>query len=395
MPAATRPTNILLIHSDQHRFDCLGVNGHPQLKTPNLDRLAREGTNFTHAFTPNPVCSPARACLQTGAWATTHRVLTITSAPAYQPASPELPVLTKLLANADYRVAHVGKFHGEVAGGPTDHGAETYVPAGGYRQWRQEQGLPPVPATNGWFGETDPHITPEQSALHWQCDQTLKLLDDFGSTANDRPFFLRWDPPEPHLPNVVPEPYAGMISPELIEPWPGFPDDLAGKPHVQKKSRVRWGTDDWDWAKWQSVVARYFGEIMLLDHQVGRLLDKLDELGLADSTLVVYTTDHGDMCGSHGMMDKHYNLYDDIMRVPLIARLPGKLKAGATCDRFVAHEMDMAKTFLDVAGIDAPESFIGRDLIDEADGVGEGRPDIFGQYHGTHQGLYSERMLRD
>ena len=384
--------NILLIHSDQHRFDCLGVNGHPFLRTPNLDRLAAQGVNFTHAFTPNPVCSPARACLQTGAWATTHKCVTIPNTEAFQCADPGLPVLTQLLAQAGYQVGHIGKYHQELQGEPTDHGADTYIGYDQYFAWRQRQGLQPRPGTHGWYGQTDPHIRPEQTSLAWQADQTLALLDRYAQ--NGRPFFLRWDPPEPHLPNVVPPPYDSMYPLDQIQPWPSFPDPLIHKPAVQRRTRRRWGTDAWSWQQWAPIVQRYLGEITLLDAQVGRLLDRLEQLGIGDQTLVVYTTDHGDMCGAHGMMDKHYVMYDDILRVPLVARWPGVLPAGQTCPAMIVHELDLARTFLAAAQVEAPPTFVGLDLRDPVAGR-TSRPDVFAQYQGTGQGLYSQRMLRD
>lgn len=387
--------NILLIHADQHRYDCVGAHGHPFLKTPNLDRLAREGVDFSHAFTPHPVCSPARACLMTGAWTTTHGCATIPGTETFRSADPALPVLTRLLADGGYRVGQVGKFHAEVAGAPTDHGAEAFVPYLDYKAWRAAQGLPPQPRANGWFGETDPHIEPEQSALAWQADHVLRLLETFAGDG-ERPFFVRWDPPEPHLPNVVPEPYASLYPPGDIPPWPSFPDSLAGKPDAQRRTRMRWGTEGWTWEDWQPIVARYLGEVTLLDAQIGRLLDALDRWGRAENTLVVYTCDHGDLCGAHGMMDKHYCMYDDILRVPLLLRWPGALPAGAVCDAFVSQELDVARTLVEAAGVAAPPSFAGKSLRAAATGADpEPRRDIFAQYMGSREGLYSLRMLRD
>jgi arylsulfatase A-like enzyme len=395
-PAGPKPKHVLLIHCDQHRYDCLGHHDATRVRTPNLDRLAREGVDYKHAFTPNPICSPARACLQTGAWSTTHGVLSIVGTEVYRPARPDLPVLTQLLADADYRVGHVGKFHGEVSGGPTDHGAETFISAGEYRRWREQTGLPPRPNDGGLLGGIDPHITPEQHTLHWQCDRVLDLLTDYAGTASDRPFFLRWDPPEPHLPNVIPQEMADWYPPQDIAPWPSFADPLENKPAVQRRTRVRWGVDGWTWAQWQPIVSRYLAEIELLDRQVGRLLDALDRHGLADDTLVVFTTDHGDLCGGHGMVDKHFMMYDDVLRVPMTIRLPGVLPAGVVSEDFVSQELDVARTILTVAGVEAPDSFAGRDLIADATGLSTNpRPDMFAQYQGTHQGLYSERMVRD
>jgi arylsulfatase A-like enzyme len=391
--AADRP-NILFLHADQHRWDCLGANGHLAIRTPHLDRMAEEGVNFDHAFTPNPVCSPARACFLTGTWSSTHRCVTIPGTEAFQSADPALPVLTRLLADAGYRVGQVGKFHHEVRGTPTDHGVESFTPYFAYKKWREAQGLPPEPRTQGWFGELDPYTTPEQTSLHWQADTVLRLLETFRDP--DRPFFIRWDPPEPHPPNTLPEPYYSLYPPETIPPWPSFPDPLENKPPAQRRTRQRWGTDGWGWGQWQPLVSRYLGAITLLDAQIGRLLDALDRLGIAENTLVIYSCDHGNMCGGHGMMDKHYVMYDDIMRVPLLVRWPGVTRPGTVCSAFVSQELDIAKTVLTAAGAEIPPSFVGRDLIAEAGGsLPDPRPDIFSQYMGTHQGLYSMRMTRD
>nr|HPK06992.1 sulfatase-like hydrolase/transferase [Aminivibrio sp.] len=95
----------------------------------------------------------------------------------------------------------------------------------------------------------------------------------------------------------------------------------------------------------------------------GRILDALDRLGLAEDTLVLYTTDHGDMCGAHGMIDKHFILYDDVVRVPMIARWPGRVPAGRVCEAFNRHVVDLASTFLDLAGVPIPETFQGQSLV--------------------------------
>ena len=396
----SRP-NILLIHSDQHRFDCVGANqpfvrggaaGPGRLvKTPHLDRLAAEGTNFTAAYTPIPLCTPARASLLTGTWPSQHGSWVIPNTLGYRPADAALPNLYRLLSDAGYRVTHVAKYHQELAGTPLDHGAAAFHPEEDYDEWRAAKGLPPRPMTNGFWGEGDP-IDADDGRIAWGADHAITEM----RTAVDegKPFFVRWDPSEPHLPNIVPEPWASMVDPKDVPPWPSFPDDLENKPIMQRKSRQRWGCDGWTWENWQPIVARYLGEIMLLDHHIGRVLAALDNAGLADDTLVIYSTDHGDFCGGHGMVDKHYAGYDDILRVPLVARWPGRLTAGATCDRFLAHEIDLAKTVATAALGDSSETFVGRDLLAEAAGENDGREDIFVQYSGTQQGRCDQRYLR-
>jgi arylsulfatase A-like enzyme len=209
-------------------------------------------------------------------------------------------------------------------------------------------------------------------------------------------FFIRWDPSEPHLANIVPEPFASLYPPQDIPPWPSFPDPLIGKPYAHAQQLRNWQVDDWTWDDWAPIVGRYLGEVSLLDAQVGRLLDGLERLGLAEDTLVVYTSDHGDMCGSHGMVDKHNVMYDDVVRVPLVARWPGQIEPGTSCEAFVSSALDLASTFCEVAGARAPDTFVGLSLLPLFQGAGDnGREDILAMYHGNQFGLYSERMVRD
>ena len=386
--------NILLIHSDQHRYDCVGCNGHRQLQTPNLDRLAGEGVRFTHAFTPSPICSPARASLLTGQWPTQHGCVNIPGAESFRPMREGSADLFGLLSDAGYDIRFVGKFHQETAGPPTDYGVREFVNQNAYNAWRRERGYGKRPRENQWFGELDPGIPPEASRLAWGADTAIRMIEE--AAAGDQPFMVRWDPSEPHLPCVVPEPYHSMYPPETIEPWPSFDDPLENKPYVQRLQRQRWGVEGWDWSQWAPVVSRYLGEIALLDAQVGRVLDALNRLGLAERTLVIYTTDHGDFCGGHGMMDKHFSAYDDIMRVPLLMRMPDRLPSGVDHDGFVCHSIDLTSTICAAAGVAPPDSFMGRDLLAEATGKGPApRDDVFGMYQGCQMGLWSTRMVRD
>jgi arylsulfatase A-like enzyme len=390
----SRRPNILLIHSDQHRYDCLGVNGHPFIQTPNLDRLAGEGMNFTHAFTPIPLCTPARNCLLHGQWSFQHGC--IMNCDSEAPAEPPegLPSFSQQLRDEGYYLAYVGKWHVSTTRGPEAYGFCEFPGHDAYDKWLDAHGVAPAEYANGWFGETVPGRTPEQTHLAWCADRTIDYLRK--AATHDEGFFIRWDPPEPHLPNLVPEPYASMYPPESIPPWPNFGDPLEGRPIVQRQQLRTWKIDDWTWEDWAPIVGRYLGEISLMDAQIGRVLAALDELGLAENTLVVYTTDHGDECGSHGMIDKHFVMYDELVRVPLIARWPGRIAPGSECDSFVSHEIDLASTFCEVAGASIPETFCGQSLLPLMDGASDnGRQDILSAYHGNQFGLFSQRMMRD
>lgn len=386
--------NILLIHSDQHRYDCLGVNGHPVVQTPHLDQLAAEGSNFTHAFCPIPLCTPARASLLTGQWPTQHGTLANPDTELTTPLASGLPTFSQVLKEAGYWLGYVGKWHVDTQKLPTDFAFDHYIAESAYNDWRQQQRLAPRPRQNGWFGETDPAIPADASRLAWGADETIHLLQT--AAARAQPFFIRWDPSEPHLPNIVPEPYTSLYPPETLPPWPSFPDPLVGKPYIQHQQRHTWGLEAWTWAEWAPIVARYLGEITLLDHQIGRLLATLAERQLAQNTLVIYTSDHGDMCGAHGMIDKHYVMYDDVVRVPLIMRLPGAIPAGTTQSAFVSTALDLAATFCVAAGQPIPATFAGQDLFSLwTEAAHQPRTDIFATYHGNQLGLYSQRMVRN
>lgn len=386
--------NVLLIHSDSHRYDCLGSSGlRPCVHTPSLDRLASGGAAFTHAFSTSPVCTPARASLLTGAWPSAHGCFSIPSSELNRSARPELPVLTRLLADRGYRVAWTGEFHQELEHPPSrEYGVEEFVGLSGYREFRQKHGIPPAMRPHGFFGDADLGCPPELSSPAWQADHVIRQIDE----RRGEPFFIRWDPPEPHLPYSPTRPFAELFAEANLPPWTSFPDSIDGKPAILRRQRRIWGVENWTWRDWLPVVRLYHSFVAELDRHIGRVLDHLDARGLSGETLVIYSTDHGDFCGGHGLMDKHFTMYDDILRVPLILRWPGRIPAGGRCDAFVSNSIDIARTILSAAGVDAPGSFAGQDLVSIInDPAAPRRPYAYSQYYGTESGACSVRMLRD
>lgn len=387
-----RPRGIVFIQSDQHRADCLGVAGHPLLRTPNLNRLAGEGVRFDRAYTVTPLCVPARASMMSGQWPFRHGVIANWDTEVRRELPVETPTWSRALADAGVRCEYVGRWHVNRNTDPTDFGFHYFFSDHGYTAWREEQGLPPVPSGRGFFGETDPHITPEQSKLGWLFDHATERLDAL--CRGEEPFVLRIDTLEPHLPNRVCEPYASMFDPASIPPWGSFGDTFEGKPFIQKQQLRTWGIADWTWKQWAPVVARYFGEIELLDRQIGRVLETLERAGVADDVLVIYTSDHGDMCGAHRMIDKHYVMYDDVVRIPLLARWPGGIRAGGVCGDFISATLDLPATFLEMFGVSMPDTFQGMALGGHfSDPSRRVREDIFSTYSGNQMGLYSQRMV--
>lgn len=393
--------NILLIHSDQHRFDCVGANGNALIRTPNLDRLAREGCNFTNAYTPSPLCAPARNCQLFGCMFD-HGVISNWYGKARNTwplnANTELPTYSALLKEAGYDTGYVGKWHVHPVLGPADFGFEDVPVLPEYHAWRAERTSMPAPPSQGYRGGTDPG-PPECSRLSQRTEVVLKLLDRYAQ--GDRPFLLRYDPPEPHPPYVPPDALAAQVDPAEIPPWPGCADSGEGKPFAQTHRTLYEANcrlpQDPDWQQWAPMAARYMAVMTLLDQEIGRILTHLDALGLSDETLVIYTTDHGDLCGSHGgMMDKHLVMYDDVIKVPLIIRAPGSAQHGGVYDGLVSNELDVPVTCLTTAGVDVPDTFEGRDLRPVLAGHGmEEREDIFSYYHRTSMGAYPQRAVRN
>lgn len=384
--------NLLLIHSDQHRYDCIRAHALRELETPNLDRLCAEGTSFARAYSTIPICTPARASLLTGSWPHQHGSFCIPTAELDRAARPSLTTFFKELKKLNYRTGWVGKYHKELESAQPDSsdGVDAFHTFWHGNKEREKNGLPPVPKPHQLFGDEDDVSPPNQSPLAWQADQVIDLLH----AESDEPFCIRWDPKEPHLPcNPVKE-FADRYNAADIPPWSSFPDPLEGKPSVQKRQKTIWGLEDWKWEDWQPIVRLYYGIITEMDHHIGRVLDTLDQLGIANDTLVIYSTDHGDYCGGHGQLDKHFNMYEDVTRVPLILRCPGRVPAGKVCDALASNEIDIARTLLEAAGAGRPESFVGEDLIAMANGE-RPREVITSQYYGTESGAYSMRMIRD
>jgi arylsulfatase A-like enzyme len=403
----SRP-NILLITSDQHHWNAIGYNN-PEVHTPNLDRLAADGMIFDRAYCPNPTCTPTRASLITGKYPSHH------GAYALGTKLPESEhTVGKDFTAAGYRTALVGKahfqqlhgteaypslesyplmqdldfwrdFHGPFYGFDhvelaRNHTDEAHV-GQHYAIWMEEKGL------DNWrdyyrspTGHNDDQVRtwdiPE--AFHydaWIAERTNALMSDYAEAGEN--FFLWASFFDPHPKYLVPEPWDTMYDPETLTVPTMTPEEHENNP---PHFRLTQQTDP-DFSQWREPdgnalhgfhshrhdrdelakdIAIYYGMISLMDKYIGKILDQLDALGLSDTTLVIFTTDHGHFYGQHGLIAKGAFHYEDMIRVPMVARFPGHIPAGR---RIAALQtlVDYPQTFLSFAGLPAPRTMTGVD----------------------------------
>ncbi len=391
MQTQKRKPNILFIMYDQQRYDCVGFSRGYPVRTPHIDAVAERGAWFERAYTPIPVCAPARQALFTGRrpeesgglW-NPHIVFPLHS-------RLEGFRWTNAIRDAGYATSLVGLW--ELSGcTPSDYGFERHISRAELAA-EHEANITGVNFTNGFFGESDPapleynntHITARRAV------DELRRLHDTG-----KPWYLHLDCPEPHLPCRPSAPFDTMYDPETVPVWAGFNENFEGKPYIRKQQLYNWGLEDRGWDEWRKTVALYYGIISQCDDAVGRVTAELDRLGERENTVIIYTSDHGDMCGSHRLIDKHYNMYDDICRVPLAIEWDGHIIPRRNSG-FTHGCLDLGPTLLGLLGIDCPvDAFHGADLSDALiSGRDTGGEFAVSTYNGQQFGLFCERMITD
>ena len=331
--------NILYIFTDQMRASAMGCMRDEAVHTPHLDRLAAQGMLFTNAIANTPVCTPSRASLLTGRHAWTCRSIVN---------DIRLPEeewgIADVLRTHGYRTGYVGKWH--LDGLPRDAPIAPERRRGFDDYWAAYDCTHDYLVPRYYLGDaTEPVVLDEGYDADVQTDLTIDFLERY----RGEPFclFLSWGPP--HAPyRAVPQPFLDTYPPEAI----------ALRPNAQGADR--------------SAVAGYYAHITAIDRDVGRLMDALDRLGLAEDTIVVFSSDHGDMLWSQGRVKKQQP-WEESIRIPLIVRWPGHLPAGHVSDLLVGV-VDHAPTLLGLAGIPVPAEMNGLDLSDALLGRSDGHP---------------------
>jgi len=391
-----RPENVLFVCTDQQRTDSLDAYGNGFVETPTLDRLAAEGRAFERGYTPSAICGPARAALVTGQFPHNNGV---TRNPEEADLSPGdcLPY-TQLLRDAGYEVGLTGKWH--LGSPPGEFGVEGEHYPGwwqplnhdDYQAYLDENDLPRF---DGTLEDTFPKSHPgyqsggvdprpaEASFTYYLAERAIERLREYAE--GDRPFYHGLHFFGPHNPYYLPEEYLHMYDPEDVDlPESAIRETFEDKPRAHEAQRI----DFLDTADWRRILAAYHGWVTFIDEQVGRVLDELDRLGLADSTAVVYTSDHGGFVTAHKSHDKGPAMYEDIYNVPLVTR---NLTDRGDAETDFVSLLDLPPTFLEIAGAEVPERYDGRSLYDL--GAEDWREGILGEFHG-HKYAYQQRMLR-
>ena len=326
--------NVLFVLADQWRHSAFGFGSDAVVRTPHFDLLARQGANWQRAYASNPVCTPNRACILTGRYS--HQTGMIRNDLQLPPAEVCWP---ELFRSAGYATHYVGKWHLDGTEKPG------FVPKG----WRR-RGFETFEGFNrghiyhkpwGFDDNGEPFLDAEQarSDPYYEPAFQTDLAIDFMSRSREGPFacFLSWGPPH--------TPFRPPRSHDLYEPAEIVP--RANVPAAHRERAMK-------------ELAGYYGLCESLDHQMGRIMSFLDEAGLADKTLVIFTSDHGELAGSHGMYRKGQP-EDESLHVPLVMRLPGLIPAGAE-PRTLTNSVDLMPTLLSLCGMPAQESCAGRDL---------------------------------
>ncbi len=388
--------NVLFIVCDANRSDHLGCYGNQILKTPNLDKLADEGIRFTNCFCTNPICMPNRATMITGLYPNVHGVRSNGIN-----LREDIPTIIKTLQKRGWHTAAMGKIHHQFWMAPFKL---KYKSAESLVSWVENTGKDPVRnnfplpyygyeeveviSGNGsvcaghyteWLEERAPDIAEDMKKrvknydnlfslfckeipeefynTTWVKERTLAFLERYArGDYGNKPFYLHCSFPDPHYPLYPPKRFQDMYNPEDI-PLPTNFDDITNlynheylgqhlKKPPFKKAFIRESTED----EVRKITALTYASIGYVDACIGQILASLDNLGYADNTIVIYTSDHGDLMGDHGLLFKGPCPFNGVLQLPMIWKVPGLIKPGSVSDSLVSS-IDYPKTILNLLKI--------------------------------------------
>jgi len=371
--------NVLFIISDQHNAKVVGYRGHPDVKTPNLDRMAQEGVRFHNAITQNPICTPSRVCYLSGQYCHNHGYYGLSG-----PNPGGLPTALGHFRRAGYATSAIGKIHCPEywIEDDSDNFHETCgCSIGGrsaaYTNFLVERGKEELEdhialralgqrgqqAMEGWPSK----LSFEEAQEGWITDQTIKFMEQ--ALEEGKPFFAHASLPRPHQCTSPSEPFWSMYDESKIT-LPGNADyELVHKAPHFTATVERWRKGEWTLFEPHGFEAGrlrklhgYLGAVSQVDHAVGLMLDFVRDKGIAEDTIVVYTSDHGDYAAEHGIMEKAPGICADaITRIPHLWWWPEHLRAGHAADEIV-ETVDMLPTLCALTGLAPMETADGKDI---------------------------------
>ncbi len=376
--------NILWICTDQQRYDTIGALGNPYVSTPNIDRLVDEGVAFTHAYCQSPICTPSRGSFLTGMYPSAVHVNG--NGNEYFPDSP--PLVTRLLADAGYDCGLIGKLHLASAYRRIEPRAND-----GYRYWQYSHAPRDdwetghdyadwVRSKGHILGELTKSIDGVPAELHqttWCAEKTIEFMRQ----ERDGPWLASVNIYDPHPPFNPPKTYRDMFDPADM-PGPLFresdleqqkkleavdfqskgrsPEELDIRSPIVPQSPGTAEVASSGGRDGKTLQAAYYAMIKQIDDVMGRILETLEETGQRERTVIIFTSDHGETLGDHGLIQKGCRFYEGLVRVPLIFSLPGHFEGGLRSDALVGL-LDKTPTLLDLAGLEVPDRMQGMSLL--------------------------------
>jgi len=372
--------NVVFILSDQHNAKCLGHKGHPDVKTPNLDKLAHEGVRFDNAITQNPICTPSRMCFISGQYAHNHGYYGLSG-----PKPKGLPTMFGHFKLNGYRTAAIGKIHCPEYWVEDDcdvyHETEPSASIGGrsgeYTRYLAKRNIEELEDHHSWqeFGHRGKQtcdgrpskVSYRDSQEGWSVTKGIEFMQK--SKEDDQPFFLHISLPKPHQCYTPSQEFWDFYNEEKLSLPPNA--DFEGPhraPHLVKM------VDGWKQADWALLEPKtfeaarlrklhgYYGNISHVDHAVGELVDFLDNNGLGDDTIIIYSADHGDYAAEHGIMEKAPGIcHDAITRIPFIWRWGNNFKTAHVSSELV-ETVDVSTTLCSLCGVSPLETSDGKDI---------------------------------
>jgi arylsulfatase A-like enzyme len=390
------PPNIVFIMSDDHAAHAISAYGSRLIKTPNIDRLAKEGMKFDNCFVTNSICTPSRAAILTGKYSHLNGV------PVFNHIDNTQPMLPKYLRAAGYHTGMIGKWH--LGGNRPEVGGE---PAG-FDYWNI------LPGQGAYFDPVMIEMGERKKITGYTTDIITDLAIRFlQGRPQGKPFFLMYHHKAPHR-NWQPDEKHRKQFENVVVPEPAtFNDDYAGRSDAARQATMRIDRDLNDndlkmkppaglsgpelkkW-KYQRYMRDYLACVAAVDDNIGRFLDWLDRNGLSQNTMVIYTSDQGFFLGEHNFFDKRF-MYEESLRMPFLIRWPGKIKAGSVNKAMILN-VDFAPTMLDAARVKVPADMQGRSFLPLLEGrtPKDWRTAMYYRYyHPGHHNVAAHYGVRD